>query len=51
MMFGMVPKRPVFVDYAARIASRPAARRVEERDAALAAEHEAAAAESQRELA
>jgi glutathione S-transferase len=53
MMFGLVPKRPVFVDYAARIASRPAARRVEERDAALAAEHEAAAAaaESQREIA
>ena len=49
MTFGLVPKRPVFVDYAERIASRPAARAVEERDTALAAEHEAA--ESQREIA
>lgn len=44
LMFGLVPKRPVFVDYAERIASRPAARRVAERDEALAAEHEAALA-------
>lgn len=41
LMFGLVEKRPVFVDYAERIGSRPAARRVSERDAALAAEHEA----------
>lgn len=51
MMFGIVPERPVFVDYAERISSRPAARRVEERDAALAAEHEAAAQEGQKEIA
>jgi glutathione S-transferase len=51
MMFGMVPKRPVFVDYAERIASRPSAIRVEERDAALSAEHEAAASKTQHEIA
>lgn len=49
MMFGLVPKRPVFVDYAARITGRPAALKVAERDATLAAEHEAAAQEMQRE--
>jgi glutathione S-transferase len=43
LMFGLVPKRPVFVDYAARMAARPAAQRVAARDAALAAEHEASA--------
>lgn len=51
MMFGLVPKRPIFVDYAERIASRPAARRVDERDAALSVEHETAAPESEREIA
>jgi glutathione S-transferase len=51
LMFGLVPKRPVFVDYAARMADRPAARRVTERDAALAAEHEAQAQETQRQMA
>ena len=51
MMFGLVPKRPVFVDYAARVTGRPAAQRVTERDSALAAEHEAAAQEMQRETA
>lgn len=44
LMFGLVPQRPVFVDYAARIGDRPAARRVDERDDALAAQHEAEAA-------
>jgi glutathione S-transferase len=42
MAFGLVPRRPVFVEYAERLCARPAARRVAERDAALAAEHEAA---------
>jgi len=42
MAFGLVPKRPVFTDYAGRLGARPAARRVAERDAALAAAHEAA---------
>lgn len=40
--FGGVPARPVLVEYAARIGDRPAAKRVEERDNALAAAHEAA---------
>lgn len=44
MMFGLVPERPVFVDYARRIAGRPAAVKVAEMDARLAAEHAAAAA-------
>ncbi|MFP5393847.1 MAG: glutathione S-transferase family protein [Gammaproteobacteria bacterium] len=44
MAFGLVPKRPVLVEYAERMAARPASRRVEERDAALAAEHQAALA-------
>lgn len=43
MMFDLVPKRPIFVDYAERINARPALRRVAEGDAALAAEHAAAA--------
>jgi glutathione S-transferase len=45
MMFGLVPERPVFVEYAGRINGRPAAQWVQERDTALAAEHEAAARE------
>lgn len=40
--FGGVPARPVLVEYAARIGDRPAAKRVAERDNALAAAHEAA---------
>lgn len=43
MMFKLVPERPVFVEYAERINSRPAAVRVRERDDALAAEHETSA--------
>lgn len=42
MAFGLVPQRPVFAEYAARIGARPAAKRVVERDAGLAAAHEAA---------
>ncbi|QYF92102.1 glutathione S-transferase family protein [Massilia sp. PAMC28688] len=42
MDFGIVPKRAVFAEYAAQITARPAAQRVAERDAALAAAHEAA---------
>jgi glutathione S-transferase len=44
LTFGLVPKRPVFVDYAERIAGRPAARRIAAKDEALAAEHDAALA-------
>lgn len=43
LMFGLVPERPVLMEYAGRISSRPAAVGVQERDAALAAEHETAA--------
>jgi glutathione S-transferase len=42
MMFGLVPRREAFVDYAGRIMGRDAVRRVGERDAALAAEQAAA---------
>lgn len=44
MKFGLVPERPAFSAYVARIRSRPSVRRVEERDARLASEHAAAAA-------
>lgn len=44
MMFGLVPKRPAFVAHAELMGARPAAMRVGERDARLAAEHEAAVA-------
>ena len=37
MMFKMVPERPEFVDYAARIAARPAAQRAEAKDKEMAA--------------
>ncbi|MFT0876225.1 glutathione S-transferase family protein [Rhodopseudomonas sp. G2_2311] len=40
--FGLVPKTDVFVRYAERIAARPAFQRVEQADAAMAAEHAAA---------
>jgi glutathione S-transferase len=43
MMFKVVPERPEFVEYAARVKARPAYQRATEQDAALAAEHEAAA--------
>lgn len=42
MMFGVVPKLPEFSAYAARVTGRPAAQRVRERDAALAAAQDAA---------
>ena len=35
MMFKLVPERKSFVDYAARIAARPAAQRAEAKDKAL----------------
>lgn len=44
MMFGLVPKRDVFVRYAERIASRPAFRRVHAADDEMAAQHAAAIA-------
>jgi glutathione S-transferase len=37
MMFKMIPERKEFTDYAARIASRPAAQRAEAKDKALSA--------------
>ena len=37
MMFKMIPERKEFVDYAARIAERPAAKRAEAKDKKLAA--------------
>lgn len=42
MSFAGVPRLPVFVEYAERLGARPAAKRVEERDNALVAAHEAA---------
>ena len=47
LAFDLVPKRPVFVEYAARIGARPAAKRVAERDDVLAAAHEAALNDNQ----
>lgn len=43
MMFGIVPKKDVFVRYAERITSRPAFQRIGAEDAAMAAQHAAAA--------
>ena len=43
MMFGIVPKRDVFVRYAERIAARPAFQRIAKADDELAAQHAAAA--------
>ena len=40
-MFGIVEATPVIAAYAARVAARPASRKVREKDAALAAEQEA----------
>jgi glutathione S-transferase len=35
-VFKLIPERPEFMAYAARIAARPAAKRAEEKDQALA---------------
>lgn len=43
MMFGLVPKKDVFVRYAERIASRPAFQRISAADDEMAAQHAAAA--------
>lgn len=43
MMFGIVPKRDVFVRYAERIAARPAYQRITKADDEMAAQHAAAA--------
>nr|WP_244066523.1 glutathione S-transferase family protein [Bradyrhizobium sp. Ce-3] len=43
MMFGIVPKRDVFVRYAERIAARPAFVRISKADDEMAAQHAAAA--------
>ncbi|WP_338830384.1 glutathione S-transferase family protein [Bradyrhizobium sp. 27S5] len=43
MMFGLVPKRDVFVRYAERITARPAFARISKADDAMAAQHAAAA--------
>jgi len=45
-MFKLVPELPVIKDYIARIGGRPASAKVNAADAALAAEHEAAAGAS-----
>ena len=42
-MFKLVPELPVIMDYVQRLSARPAATKVGTLDAALAAEHEAAA--------
>ena len=44
MMFGLVPKKDVFVRYAERITSRPAFQRINAADDEMAAQHAAAAA-------
>ncbi len=41
LQFGIVPDYPEFKDYAARMSERPAFKRAAEKDAAIAAEHEA----------
>ncbi|OMI02083.1 glutathione S-transferase [Bradyrhizobium brasilense] len=43
MMFGIVPKRDVFVRHAERIAARPAFQRISKADDKMAAQHAAAA--------
>ena len=45
--FGLVPQRPVLVEYAARMDARPAAKRVAARDEELAEAHAAAVASAQ----
>ena len=49
MAFGLVPQRPVLVEYAARMNARPAAKRVEARDEELAAAHAAAVTSERRQ--
>lgn len=44
MMFGLVPKKDVFVRYAERITSRPAFQRITAADAEMAAQHAASVA-------
>ena len=44
MMFGLVPRKDVFVAYAERITSRPAFQRINAADDEMAAQHAAAAA-------
>ncbi|GEP12476.1 glutathione S-transferase family protein [Methylobacterium gnaphalii] len=43
MMFGIVPKKDVFVRYSGRITSRPAFQRINAADAEMAAQHASAA--------
>jgi len=43
MMFGLVPKKDVFVRYAERITARPAFQLISKADDEMAAQHEAAA--------
>jgi glutathione S-transferase len=43
MMFGVVPRKDVFVAYAERITSRPAVRRITADDAEMATQHATAA--------
>jgi glutathione S-transferase len=43
MMFGIVPKKDVFVRYAERMTSRPAFQRINAADDEMAAQHAAAA--------
>jgi len=45
MMFGVVPKKDVFVRYSERITSRPAFQRITAADAEMAAQHAAACGE------
>lgn len=45
MAYAGVPRLPALVEYAERMGARPASKRVEERDLALVAEHEAALAQ------
>jgi glutathione S-transferase len=42
MMFGIVPKKDVFVRYAERMTSRPAFQRINAADDEMAAQHAAA---------
>jgi len=44
MAFGLVPQSDVFTRYSGRITSRPACQRISAEDAAMVAQHEAAAA-------
>ena len=44
MMFDLVPKDPIIVNYATRIIERPSCGKVSAQDATLAAEHQAACA-------